>query len=87
MTRYLLAGVAGFGLLSTVAFAQTYPPAPPPIRTPAPMAVPGSTSATTTTVVPSASGDRASTVTKSVDENGNTVTKKDTLQRGRCGQH
>jgi hypothetical protein len=51
MTKHILAGVAAFGLLSGVASAQTYPPAPPPIPAPPSVGIPGSTT-TTTTVAP-----------------------------------
>jgi hypothetical protein len=91
MNKHLLAAVAAVALFSGVASAQTYPPAPPPppgttvmpVIPPAP--VPGS-SATTTTVVPSPGEDhRAVTIHKEVDQNGNTVTKKDTVREGVAG--
>jgi hypothetical protein len=91
MSKHLLAAVATIALLSGVASAQTYLPAPPPPGTtimpvipPAP--VPGSSATTTTTVAPSPSGDhRAVTIHNEVDENGNTVTKKDTYREGIAG--
>jgi hypothetical protein len=91
MSKHLLAGVAAIVLMSGVASAQTYPPAPPappgttvmPVIPPAP--VPGST-VTTTTVAPSPGGDhREVTIHKDVDENGNAVTKKDTYREGVAG--
>src|SRR5947209_765596 len=91
MNKHLLAAVAAIALMSGVAFAQTYPSAPPPppgttvmpVIPPAP--VPGST-VTTTTVAPSPGGDhREVTIHKGVDENGNAVTKKDTYREGIAG--
>jgi opacity protein-like surface antigen len=91
MSKHLLAAVAAIALTSGVASAQTYPPAPPPAGTtvmpvipPAP--VPGSGVTTTTTGAPSPGEDhRAVTIHKEVDENGNTVTKKDTYREGTAG--
>ena len=96
MTKHLLAGVAAVVLMSGIAFAQVYPPAPPPAypvapppypvapQPPAiipPAPVPGST--TTTTVAPTPEGGyRSSTTTKGVDINGNQVTKKDVYKEG-----
>jgi hypothetical protein len=84
MTKHLLAGMAAVGLISGVALAQTYPPAPPPppgaIVTPAvpvapvPVPVPGGTS-TTTTVTPN----------KEVDKKGNTIIEKDIHREGIAG--
>ena len=99
MTRQLLAGVAAVGLMSGVASAQTYPPAPPPppgtIVTPAfppapvlvPVPVPSpSTSTTTTTVVPSPDADHSEVnVHKEVDRKGNTVIEKDIHREGVAG--
>jgi hypothetical protein len=82
MTRYLLTGVAAMGLMSGIAFAQTYPPAPPPTPAPPLVGVPGSTT-TTTTVSPTT--DHKTTVTKGVDANGNEITKKDTYREGVSG--
>jgi hypothetical protein len=82
MTKHLLAGVAAFGLLSGVASAQTYPPAPPPIPAPPSVGIPGSTT-TTTTVAPTTG--HTTTVTKGVDANGNEITKKDTYREGVAG--
>ena len=92
MNKHLLAAVAAIGLMSGVASAQTYPPAPPPppgttvmpVIPPAPVPGPGVT--TTTTVAPTPGGDhRDVTIHKEVDENGNTVTKKDTYREGVAG--
>jgi hypothetical protein len=92
MSKHLLAAVAAIAFLSGVASAQTYPPAPPPppgttampVIPPAPL--PGSSVTTTTTGAPSLGGDhRAVTIHKEVDENGNTVTKKDTYREGTAG--
>ena len=97
MTKHLLAGVAAVVLMSGVASAQVYPPAPPPAYPPAPpppypvapqppaiippAPVPGPT--TTTTVAPTPEGGyRASKTTKGVDVNGNEVTKKDVYREG-----
>jgi hypothetical protein len=90
MTKHLLAGVAGVVLMSGVASAQVYPPAPPPPYPPAPpppyavappAPVPGSS--TTTTVAPTPDGGyRSSTTTKGVDPTGNEVTKKDVYREG-----
>ena len=68
MIKQLLAGLAVVGLMSGVAFAQTYiPVSPPPSASPA-VGVPGSTT-TTTTVSPTT--DHTTTITKCVDANGN----------------
>ena len=82
MTKHLLAGVAAFGLLSGVASAQTYPPAPPSIPARPSVGIPGSTT-TTTTVAPTTG--HTTTVTKGVDANGNEITKKDTYREGVAG--
>jgi hypothetical protein len=58
VTKYLLAGVAAVGLMSGVAFAQTYIPTSPPA---AAVGVPGSAT-TTTTVSPTT--DHRTTITK-----------------------
>lgn len=91
MTKHLLAAVAAFGLISGVAFAQTYPPAPPPppgavvIPVPPPPPVPSS-STTTTTVTPSPGAAQGEvTIHKEVDKNGNTVIEKDTHREGIAG--
>jgi hypothetical protein len=91
MTKHLLAGVAAVGLMSSAAFAQTYPPSPrdtlviPAPQPPPP--VPGaSTSTTTTTVAPSPGGDhREVTTHKEVDRKGNTVIEKDINREGIAG--
>ena len=92
MARYLLTGAAALILMSGVAWAQSYPPAPPPmpiappvaVAPPAPLPSPGTS--TTTTVVPTPDGDyRASTIKKGMDAEGNAVTKKDTYQEGVAG--
>ena len=92
MTKHLLAGLAAFVLMSGVASAQTYPPAPPlmpnappppPIPATPPSLVPYSS---TTTVTPTPEvGYRASTVNKSVDANGNQVTKQHIYNEGVAG--
>ena len=93
MSKHLLAAVAAIALTSGVASAQTYPPAPPPppgttvmpVIPPAP--VPGYSVTTPTTGVPRPDGDhRAVTTHKEVDENGNTITKKDTYREGIAGR-
>lgn len=99
MTKHLLAGAAATVLLSGVAFAQTYPPAPPPpvapppLVAPAPIAPPvvppapaGSSSSTTTTITPAPDGGyRSSTTEKGVDVNGNEVTRKNIYHEGIAG--
>jgi hypothetical protein len=82
MTNQLLAGVAAVGLMSGVAFAQTYIPTSPPVAAPPGVGVPGSTT-TTTTVSPTT--DHTTTITKGVDANGNEITKKDTYREGIAG--
>ena len=82
MTKQLLAGVAAFGLMSGVAFAQSYPPAPPPVAAPQSVGVPGSTT-TTTTVAPTTG--HTITITKGVDANCNEITKKVTYREGITG--
>jgi len=82
MTKHLLAGVAAIGLISGVAVAQGYPPAPPPIPAPPSVGVPGSTTTTTTT---SPTTDHTTTITKGVDANGNEITKKDSYREGVTG--
>ena len=81
MTKCLLAGVAAVGLMSGVAFAQTYIPSPP-VTAPPGVGVPGSTTTTTTT---SPTTDHTTTITKGVDANGNEITKKDTYREGIAG--
>src|SRR5260370_3239507 len=94
MTKHLLAGVAAVVLMSGVASAQTYPPAPPPpappgttvmpVAPPAPLA--GTSSTTTTTVAPSPGGDHSEmTIHKQEDEQGNTVTTKDSYRQDDAG--
>jgi hypothetical protein len=84
MTKRLLAGVAAFGLLSSVALAQTYIPVSPPPAAVAPPAVgvPGSTT-TTTTVSPTT--DHTTKITKGVDANGNEIEKKDSYREAVTG--
>jgi hypothetical protein len=63
MIKHLLAGVAAFGLMSGIAFAQAYPPALPSppgtlvIPAPPPPPIPGASTTTTTTVAPTPGGD------------------------------
>jgi hypothetical protein len=90
MTKHLLAGVAAVGLMTGVAFAQTYPPAPPrdTLVIPAPPSppVPSTSTTTTTTVAPNPDGDhREVTTHKEVDKNGNTVIEKDINREGVAG--
>ena len=55
-----------------------------PVAPPAPLA--GTSSTTTTTVAPSPGGDHSEiTIHKEVDEQGNTVTKKDSYREGVAG--
>ena len=85
MIKQLLAGVAAVGLMSGIAFAQTYPPAPGPppgtIVTPAvpvaPVPVPRTSTTTTTFAPTSDSHHREVNVHKDVDRKGNTVIEKD----------
>lgn len=94
MIKEVLAGVAGFGIISGVALAQTYVPAPPspppgtvvvPAVPVAPVPMPGP-STTTTTVSPSPDGDhREVNVHKEVDRKGNTVIEKDIHREGIAG--
>ena len=92
MTNHLLAGVAAFGLMSGVAFAQVYPPAPPlppgtlVIPAPPPPPIPGPSTTTTTTVTPNPGGDhREVTIHKEQNRKGNTVIEKDTHREGIAG--
>lgn len=82
MTKRLLAGVATFGLISSVAFAQSYIPASPPPTVPPSVGVPGSTT-TTTTVSPTT--NHTTTTAKGVDANGSEITKKDRYREGLTG--
>jgi hypothetical protein len=82
MIKHLMAAVAAAVLISGVASAQTYPPAPPSSPTPPSVGIPGSTT-TITTVSPTT--DHRTTITKGVDANGNEVTKKDTYREGVAG--
>jgi hypothetical protein len=91
MTKHLLAGVAAAVLISGVASAQLYPPAPPlppgtvVVPGPPPPPFPG-TSTTTTTVSPSPGGDRSeTTIHREVDRKGNTVIEKDVHREGIAG--
>ena len=84
MTKNLLAGVAAVVLMSGIASAKTYPPAPgtliPQITPPA------SATSTTTTVAPGPDGGyRASTTKQGVDEYGNPVTRKDVYKEDSSG--
>jgi len=98
MTMKLLAGAAAIILMSGVAAAQSYPPAPPvpyppppvpypppPVPVAPPSAVPGSITSTTTVYPTPDSGYRASTIKKSVDPNSNEVTRKDVYREGITG--
>ena len=94
MTEHLLAGVTAAVLISGVASAQIYPPAPPlPPGTvvvpapPPPPPVPGASTTTTTTVSPNPDGDhRETTIHKEeVDRKGNTVIEKDVHREGIAG--
>ena len=98
MTEQLLAGVAAAVLISGMASAQIYAPAPPPppgtVVVPAPPPPPATVivppplvpvpgSTTTTTVTPSPDGDhRETTIHKEVDRKGNTVAEKDIHREG-----
>jgi hypothetical protein len=82
MIKHLVAGLAAVGLMSGVAFAQTYIPTSPPVTAPPGVGVPGSTTTTTTT---SPTTDHTSTVTKGVDANGNEITKEDAHREGIAG--
>jgi hypothetical protein len=82
MIKQLLTGVAAAGLMSGVAFAQSYPPASAPIPAPPSVGVPGSTT-TTTTVSPTA--DHTTKITKGVDASGNEIEKKDSYREGMAG--
>ena len=91
MTKHLLAGVAAAVLISGVASAQLYPPAPLPppgtvvVPAPPPPPVPG-TSTTTTTVFPSPDGDHSeTTIHREVDRKGNTIIEKDVHREGIAG--
>jgi hypothetical protein len=84
MTKNLLAGVAAVVLMSGIASAQTYPPAPgtPTLEITPPAGAPS----TTTTVAPTPDGGyRASTTKQGVDEYGNPVTRKDIYKEGISG--
>jgi hypothetical protein len=80
MAKHLLASVAAVVLMSGVASAQIYPPAPPPQPyPPAPPTMPVAPPAP----VPTPDQDyRASTTSKGMDANGNEVTKKDVYKEG-----
>jgi len=98
MTKYLLAGVAAAVLISGVASAQVYAPAPPPppgaVVVPAPPPPPAMVivqpppiavpgTTTTTTVRPSPDGDhRETTIHREVDRKGNAVIEKDVHREG-----
>jgi hypothetical protein len=86
MTKNLLASVAAIVLMSGIASAQSYPPAP---GTPIPEITPpasGASTSTTTTVAPTPDGGyRASTTKQGVDEYGNPVTRKDVYKEGVSG--
>jgi hypothetical protein len=95
MPKLLLSAATAIVMLSGVASAQVYPAPPPPVPLappppgylppPPPVAAPG-TSTTTTVVTPGPeSGYHESTVTNGMDENGGTVTKKETYREGAAG--
>ena len=80
MTKHLLAAVTAAVLISGVASAQIYPPAPRPPP------VPGASTRTTTTASPNPDGDhRETTIHKEVDRKGNTVIEKDVHREGIAG--
>jgi hypothetical protein len=86
MTKRLLAGAAAIVMMSGVAFAQTYPPAPPPMPVaPTAPVPPDASTSTTTTVAPGPEGYRATTVKKGVDINGNEVMEKNIYKNGISG--
>jgi len=98
MTKHLLAGVAAVILMSGVASAQSYLPAPPvpyppptlpypppPVPVAPQSAVPESGTSTTTVNPTPDGGYRASTTKKSLDPNGNEVTRKDVYRKGVAG--
>jgi len=91
MTKHLLAGVTAAALISGVASAQIYTPAPLPpgavvVPTPPPSPVPGASTTITTTVSPNPDGDhRETTIHKEVDRKGNTVIEKDVHREGIAG--
>jgi hypothetical protein len=82
MTKHLPAGVAAVVLISGVAFADTYPPAPPPS---VPLAPPPAVSSPGDDNPPAAAGSREVTIHKEADEKGNTVIEKDTHREGIAG--
>src|SRR2546423_13958582 len=99
MTKHLLAGVAAMGLMSSVASAQTYPPAPPPppgtIVTPAlppapvpvPVPVPSPSTSTTSSTIPRTpnAAHWQDTAHNQADKKGNTVIEKDIHREGIAG--
>jgi hypothetical protein len=99
MTKHLLAVVAALALMSGVAYAEPYPPAPPPstplapppaVTSPGavnpPAVTPGPSTSITTTVSPTPGGDHQElTIHKEVDEKGNTAIEKDTHREGLTG--
>jgi hypothetical protein len=87
MTKHLLTGVAAVVLMSAVASAQVYPPAPPPVAPPVtlPPPAPGPGSSTTTVVPAPDEGYRESTIKKGVGPEGAEITKKDTYREGAGG--
>src|SRR5271167_3890522 len=86
MHKHLLSSVAGVMLISGVAFAQTYPPPTPPPEIPAPSIRIPAPGTSTTTIAPSPYGGYQATTTRhGVDENGNSVTRKDIYREGIAG--
>ena len=82
MTKHLLAGVAGVVLMSGLAFADTYPPTPPPST---PLAPPPAVTSPGDNNPPAAPGSHEVTIHKEADEKGNTVIEKDTHREGIAG--
>jgi hypothetical protein len=94
MTKHLLAGLAAAMLMTGVATAQTYLPAPPPppapppmvVVPPAPTLIPPTTSTTTTLApAPVPGQSTTTTTTNGVDEYGNPIRQKDIYQQGVAG--
>jgi hypothetical protein len=96
MTKLLLAGVAGVVLTAGVAFADTYPPTPPPsmpLAPPPAVSSPGDNnppaaglgSGVTTTAPNPGGNERDVTIHKEVDEKGNRIIEKDTHREGIAG--
>ena len=94
MTKLVLSTAIAIVMLSGVASAQVYPapprpvppvPLPPAALAPPPVVDPGPSTTTTIVTPKPESGYHESTVTKGIDENGSTVTKKDTYREGVAG--